>query len=81
MKLKKKNIALYKKQFSRLGWQYVFYGWHFNIITGWNNITLRKVYVKTCRFNKMYMDKDIIEDKLYQIIDHFTKREFTPIKS
>ena len=29
----------------------------------------------------MYMDKDIIEDKLYQIIDHFSKREFTPIKS
>ena len=35
-----------------------------NIITGWNNITLRKVNVKQCGYNKMYMDKDLIEHKL-----------------
>ena len=44
-----------------------------NIITGSNNITLRKVNVKPYGFDKMYMDKEIIEDKLYQIIDHFNE--------
>ena len=39
-----------------------------NIITGSNNITLRKVNVKPYGFDKMYMDKEIIEDKLYQMI-------------
>ena len=34
-----------------------------NIITGSNNITLRKVKVKPYRFDKMHMDKDLIEDK------------------
>ena len=41
-----------------------------NIITGSNNITLRKVNAKPYRFVKMYMDKELIEDELYQIIDH-----------
>ena len=40
-----------------------------NITTGSNNITLRKVNIKPYGFNKMYMDKELIEDKLYQIID------------
>ena len=44
-----------------------------NIITGSNNITLRKVNVKPYGFVKMYMDKEIIEDKLYQMIDHFNE--------
>ena len=44
-----------------------------NIITGSNNITLRKVNVKPYGFDKMYMGKEIIEDKLYQIIDHFNE--------
>ena len=44
-----------------------------NIITGSNNITLRKVNVKPYGFDKMYMDKEIIEDKLYQMIDHFNE--------
>ena len=35
-----------------------------NRITGLNN-------VKPCRCDKMHMDKDLIEDKLYQLIDHF----------
>ena len=37
------------------------------IITGLNHITLRKVNLKLCGYNKMYMDKDLIEDKLYQL--------------
>ena len=36
------------------------------IITGLNHITLRKVNLKLCGYNEMYMDKDLIEDKLYQ---------------
>ena len=42
-----------------------------NIISGSNNITFRKVNVKPYGFNKMYMDEELIEDKLYQIIDQF----------
>ena len=33
-----------------------------NIITGSNNITLRKLNVKPNRFDKMYMDKELIGD-------------------
>ena len=42
-----------------------------NIISGSNNITFGKVNVKPYGFNKMYMDEELIEDKLYQIIDKF----------
>ena len=28
----------------------------------------------------MYMDEDLIEDKLYQIIDQFNERKITPAK-
>ena len=35
-----------------------------NIITGSNNITLRKVNNKPYGYDKMYMDKDLMEDKL-----------------
>ena len=42
-----------------------------NIISGSNNITFGKVNVKPYGFNKMYMDEELIEDKLYQIIDQF----------
>ena len=44
-----------------------------SIIASSNNVTLRKVNVKPYGFDKMYMDKEIIEDKLYQIIDHFNE--------
>ena len=37
-----------------------------NVITSLNNIALRKVNVKPYGFDKMYMDKDLIEHKLYQ---------------
>ena len=29
-----------------------------NIITDWNNITIRRVNVKPCEYDKMHMDKD-----------------------
>ena len=46
-----------------------------NIITGSNDITLRKVNVKPCGYDKMYMGKDLIEDKLYQLVDQFHERK------
>ena len=36
-----------------------------NNITGSNNITLRKVNVKSYGFDKMYMEIELIKDKLY----------------
>ena len=44
-----------------------------NIIIGLKNITLRKVKVKPYGFDKMYMEKELIEDKLYQTIDQLNK--------
>ena len=40
-----------------------------NIVTGSNNIILRKVNINPYAFDKMYMGKDLLEKKLYQIID------------
>ena len=51
-----------------------------NIITGSNNITLRKVNVKPYGFDKMCMDKELMDDKLYQIIDQFNGRKITSAK-
>ena len=51
-----------------------------NIITGPNNITLRKVNVNPYGSDKMYMGKELIEDKLYQIIDQFNERKITSTK-
>ena len=48
-----------------------------NIITGSNNNTLRKVNVKPDWYDKMYMDKDSIEDKLCQLIDKFHERKIS----
>ena len=45
-----------------------------NIITVSNNITLIKVNVKRCGYEKMYMDKDLIENKLCQLVDQFNER-------
>ena len=44
-----------------------------NKITGSNNIILRKGNVKPYECDKIYMDKDLIEDKLYQLIDRFNE--------
>ena len=46
-----------------------------NIITSSNNITPRNVNVKPCGFDKMYMDKDLIEGKLYQLVDQFSGKQ------
>ena len=46
-----------------------------NIITGLNNITLRKVNVRPYEYNKMYIDIDLIEDKIYQLVDQFSERK------
>ena len=51
-----------------------------SITTGSNNISSRKVNVKPYRFNKMYMDKDLIYYKLYQIVDQFSERKTTTLK-
>ena len=39
-----------------------------NKIKSSSNTTLKKVDVKPYEFDKMYMDKDLTENKLYQII-------------
>ena len=51
-----------------------------DLIAGSSNITLRKVIVKPHRFDKLYMDKDLIEDKLYQIINQFNERKIMSAK-
>ena len=45
-----------------------------NIMVGSNTINLRKVNLKPYGFHKMYMDKEVIEDKFYQIIHQFIER-------
>lgn len=44
-----------------------------NNMTALNN-TLRKATVKLYGFDQMYIDKDLIKDKLYPTIDQFNKR-------
>ena len=51
-----------------------------NIITASNNITLRKVNVQPSRFDKMYMDKNLIENKFYQTTNQFREKKITPVK-
>ena len=46
-----------------------------NIITGSINITLRKVTVKPFGYDKMYMNKGLIGDKLYQLVDQLNERK------
>ena len=49
-----------------------------NIITGSNNIILRNV--TPYGFDEMYMDKEWIEDKLYQIMNWFNERKIASTK-
>ena len=51
-----------------------------NIITRSNNITLRKINAKPYGFDKMYIDKELIKDNLYQIKDQFNERRITTKK-
>ena len=48
-----------------------------NIITGSNNFILRKANANPYGYEKMYMVRDSIEDKLCQLIDQFNKRKIT----
>ena len=50
-----------------------------NMMTGSNNITLRKVNVKPNWYDKKYIDKELIEDKLHQITDQFNEKKITSI--
>ena len=51
-----------------------------NITAGSNNVTLRGVNVKPYGLDKIYIDKDLIEDKLCQVIDQLNKGKITPVK-
>ena len=51
-----------------------------NDITGSNNTAMRKVNVKPYGFDEIYMDKDVLEDQLYQTIDQLYEKEITPVK-
>ena len=46
-----------------------------NIISNSNNITLRKVNFKKCECDKINMNKGLIEDEMYQLIDQFNERK------
>ena len=47
----------------------------YSIISSSNNITLKIVNVKPHGFEEIHMDKDLIEDKLYQLIDQLDERK------
>ena len=49
-----------------------------NLITVSKNNALRKI--KPYGFNKMYLDKYLTEDRLYQIIYQFNDRKITLVK-
>ena len=51
-----------------------------NIITGSYNITWKKINVNPYGSDKTYMDKDLIEDTFYQIIDQFNEKKIAPAK-
>ena len=51
-----------------------------NIATDSIIITLRKVDLKQYICYKLYVDKDLIKDNLYEIIDQFNNRKITPVK-
>ena len=51
-----------------------------DIVSGSNKIALKKVNVKLYGFDKIYVDKELIERRLYQIIDQFNERKITATK-
>ena len=48
-----------------------------NIITDSQNLFFRDVNVKPAWFDKMYLDKSLIEPALYQLVDEFNERKVT----
>ena len=51
-----------------------------NIISISNNITCRKFNVKPIAFDRKYVDKDLIEHNIYQIIEQLNKRKISLAK-
>ena len=51
-----------------------------DIVSGSNKIALKKVNVKLYGFDKIYVDKELIERRLYQIMDQFNERKITATK-
>ena len=50
-------------------------------MTDSNNNTFRKVCVKPFGFDKMHMDKEVIEDMLYQIIYQLNEKRKIHLQS
>ena len=48
-----------------------------NIITDSQNLFLRDVNVKPAGFDKIYLEKSLIEPALYQLVDEFNERKVT----
>ena len=48
-----------------------------NIIKDSNNLFLRDVNVKPAGFEKMYLEKSLIEQALYLLVDEFNERKVT----
>ena len=48
-----------------------------NVITDSQNLFLRDVNVKPAGFDKMYLDKSLIEPALYELIDEFNESKVT----
>ena len=44
-------------------------------MTGLNNIILRNVNIKSYGYDKIYMDKHLIEDNFCQLIDQLNERK------
>ena len=51
-----------------------------NMMNSSKNITLRKVHEKPYGFDKILIDKDLIEYKYYQIIDQFNETRTANVK-
>ena len=48
-----------------------------NVITDSQNLFLRDVNVKPAGFDKMYLDKSLIEPALYELVDEFNESKVT----
>ena len=48
-----------------------------NIITDSQNLFLRDVNVKPAGFDKIHLDKTLIEPALYELVEQFNERKFT----
>lgn len=51
-----------------------------NITTDSNIAAVKKVNVKPCRSVKIYIVKDLIKDKIYQVINHVNEKKSIAVK-